>query len=267
MTASWSPRRSAAKLTMKAESLHAVDPDRLAELEAERSFLLRSLRDLDAEHAAGDVDENDYATLRDGYTKRAADVMRQIDAKRAALPAKQPTAWGRRVTVIAGVVAIAALAGWLVARSSGQRIPDQLASGGAAGADLAATLTQARMLLGSDPLQAIELYTDVLEQQPDHAEAHTYRGWLLYTGSRQASDARRAEAVDVARSELAEAIEADPNYADPHCFLAVIADDYDDDQETARTEADACLALDPPGEIRSLIAPFVAALPANATTP
>jgi len=169
--------------------------------------------------------------------------------------------------VIAGVVAVAALAGWLVARSSGQRVPDQQASGGAAGDDLATTLTQARLLLGSDPIQAIELYTDVLEEQPDHAEAHTYRGRLLYVGSRQASEASRAEAVDVARSELVEAIDADPNYADPHCFLAVIADDYDDDQDTARTEADACLALDPPGEIRALMAPFVAALPTDATTP
>ena len=32
-------------------------PDRLAELEAERSFLLQSLRDLDEERAAGDVDD------------------------------------------------------------------------------------------------------------------------------------------------------------------------------------------------------------------
>lgn len=257
---------------MTAETGRAVDPDRLADLEAERSFLLRSLRDLDAERVVGDVDEHDYATLRDGYTKRAAGVIRQIDAKRAALTAKPPTSWGRRVTVIAGVVAVAALAGWLVARSSGQRVPDQQGSGGAAGDDLATTLTQARLLLGSDPIQAIELYTDVLEKQPDHAEAHTYRGWLLYVGSRQASEASRAEAVDVARSELVEAIDADPNYADPHCFLAVIADDPDfdfgdDDQETARTEADACLALDPPGEIRALMAPFVAALPTDATTP
>ena len=34
-----------------------VDPDRLATLEEERAFLLRSLRDLEAERSAGDVDE------------------------------------------------------------------------------------------------------------------------------------------------------------------------------------------------------------------
>ncbi len=45
--------------------------DRLAELEEERRYLLRSLVDLDREHDAGDVDDLDYQTLKDGYTVRA----------------------------------------------------------------------------------------------------------------------------------------------------------------------------------------------------
>ncbi len=46
--------------------------DRLAELEEERRYLLRSLKDLERERAAGDVDDDDYDTLKDGYTVRAA---------------------------------------------------------------------------------------------------------------------------------------------------------------------------------------------------
>ena len=42
--------------------------DRLAELEEERHYLLRSLTDLEKEHDAGDVDDLDYHTLKDGYT-------------------------------------------------------------------------------------------------------------------------------------------------------------------------------------------------------
>ena len=53
--------------------------DRLAELEEERRYLLRSLKDLERERDAGDVDEADYLTLRDGYTVRAAAVLRQIE--------------------------------------------------------------------------------------------------------------------------------------------------------------------------------------------
>jgi hypothetical protein len=47
-------------------------------LEEERDFLLRSLRDLEAEHDAGDIDDTDYATLKDDYTARAAAVLREL---------------------------------------------------------------------------------------------------------------------------------------------------------------------------------------------
>ena len=59
-----------------------MNPDRLAELEEERRFLLSSIRDLDREHAAGDVDEADYCALRDGYVARAAAVLREIEGGR-----------------------------------------------------------------------------------------------------------------------------------------------------------------------------------------
>jgi len=242
----------------------SVDPDQLADLEAERSFLLKSLGDLDAEWAAGDVDEHDYVTLRDGYTKRAADVLRQIGEGRARLPGRRSAAWSRRLPVVVAVVAVAALAGWLVARSSGQRLPGQEISGDAPGDDIAATLTQARLLLGTDPLRAVELYSDVIERRPGHAEAHAYRGWLLYIGSRGAGEDARAQAVAIARGDLADAVESDPRYADPHCFLAVIAAN-DDDPATAEDQADQCLALDPPAEVRALMDQFLAGLPDTST--
>jgi hypothetical protein len=63
-----------------------MNPDQLGELEEERRFLLRSLTDLERELEAGDVDSHDYEVLRDGYTARAAAVIRQIDEGKAALP-------------------------------------------------------------------------------------------------------------------------------------------------------------------------------------
>jgi len=44
-----------------------LNPDEKARLEIERDFLLESLRDLDAEAAAGDIEPDDYATLKDSY--------------------------------------------------------------------------------------------------------------------------------------------------------------------------------------------------------
>ena len=49
-------------------------------LEEERDFLFRSLRDLDAERTAGDIDDVDYQSLRDDYTVRAAEVVRRLAA-------------------------------------------------------------------------------------------------------------------------------------------------------------------------------------------
>ncbi len=53
-----------------------LDLDELARLEEERAFLLKSLDDLEREREAGDIDEHDYETLKDDYTRRAVTVLR-----------------------------------------------------------------------------------------------------------------------------------------------------------------------------------------------
>ena len=244
-----------------------MNPDRLAELEEERRFLLRSLADLDREHAAGDVDDHDYRTLKDGYTVRAASVLRAIDEGRAALPPAPPRRWARVAAVVGVVIAVAVGAGWLVARSSGQRLPGQEITGGQPGIETpAGKLAVARQLLGTDPLAAQQLYREVLEERPDDPEALAYSGWLLAISSRGASDDVRAAALDTAVLSLRRATEVDPAYADPHCFLAIIAANFEDDPDTARTEADACLANDPPADMRGLLDEFVLGLDATTTT-
>jgi tetratricopeptide (TPR) repeat protein len=230
----------------------AVDPDRLAALEEERTFLLRSLRDLDAEHAAGDVDQHDYATLRDGYTKRAAEVIRELDDGLARLPERRPAGWSRRLAIGAAVVAGAVGAGVLVARSSGDRLTGDEITGDAPGDGIASMLAEARLVRATDPLAAMELYGDVLDLRPDHPEALTYSGWLLlYVGQQSTDEAVAADAVDAARQKLDQAIVADPSYPDPHCYLAIIASEYDGDVDEARAQADTCLELDPPADLRA----------------
>jgi hypothetical protein len=230
----------------------AVDPDRLATLEEERTFLLRSLRDLEAEHAAGDVDEHDYTTLRDCYTKRAADVMREIDDGHARLPARRPGHWWRRLGIGAAAAAAAIGAGVLVARSSGDRMAGEEITGAAPGDGVAAMLAEARVVGATDPLTALELYDEVLALRPDHAEALTYSGWLLvFVGQQSSDEAIVADVVEESRERLVKAVEADPSYADPHCYLGIIAAEIDGDAELARAEADRCLDLDPPADLRA----------------
>lgn len=241
-----------------------VDLDELATLEAERTFLLRSLRDLEAEHDAGDVTDEDYVTLRDGYTKRAADVLRQIDAGRANLPPKRPVRWGRRLGIGAALVAVTVGAGLLVAELSSQRgADDEITGGGAALAldqreDVNALMSEARQLFGAGiNADAADRYTRVLELEPDNVVAKTYLAWLLYVNTRDQADEIRAVAVDAAKDQLIDAVALDPDYADPHCFLGVIAARYDGDTDTARTEAETCIDLDPPGQIEAMVQDFI----------
>ena len=88
-----------------------MNPDQLAELEEQRRFLLRSITDLDREHQYGDVDGRDYATLRDGYTARAAAVLRAIDTGAAELPPRRQRRRGIVAVWVVGTLLVASLAG------------------------------------------------------------------------------------------------------------------------------------------------------------
>ena len=148
-------------------------------LEEERDFFLRSLRDLDAERAAGDIDDVDYRALRSDYTARAAQVLRRLEALAAPLPtaaapesvpaaapenvpaagvasagrpgppagAAEPPGrarwWRQRRALIAAAV-IAALGaagiGWAITAASGSRLPGGVVSGQAVGQEQVAKL-------------------------------------------------------------------------------------------------------------------------------
>ena len=83
----------------------------------EVDFLLRSLDDLDAEHDAGDLDDDDYQLLRDGYTARAAEVLRAREEHRPSEPVEDSGRSLRTTAVwIVGVLLVAGIAG---SRSSG----------------------------------------------------------------------------------------------------------------------------------------------------
>lgn len=240
-----------------------MNPDQLAELEEERRFLLRSLTDLERELEAGDVDSDDYEVLRDGYTARAAAVIRQIDAGKAALPPPRRTS--RRVLAawVVGVIAVASVSGWLVARSSGQRLAGQVMTGGAPVDEVAAKLAQARSLLGSDPFQAAQLYNDVTALEPDNAEARTYTAWLLALFSQSAQSPETQQlAVDQSKAGFAAVVVDHPEYADAHCLYAVASGRFypEKDVELAQQQGELCLANNPPAEMRGLVEQFLTGL-------
>jgi hypothetical protein len=175
-------------------------------LEEERDFLLRSLRDLEAEHDAGDIDDADYEALKDDYTVRAAGVIRELAGEPAggltepvpagsdapgtppSPPPSQPEPgptrrrrWRRWAAGVVVAVASGSVAGWAVHGALGARLPGQTVSGAPVGAEkLAQLLDQAqRAAAAGDAVTALKDCRTILAADPNQPQALAEEGWLL----------------------------------------------------------------------------------------
>jgi len=241
--------------------MSTMNPDRLATLEEERRFLLRSLADLEREYEAGDVDDVDYRALKDGYTVRAATTMRAIEDGRGALPPRPPANWPRRIGAGAFVVLLIGVVWWALSASSAQRLPGQELSGLDPRDQRQVVLAQARAVQAQQPAAAAALYQEVLDDEPDNVEALTYRGWTLTLSAIGETD------TDVITSTLREsvellttAIDLDPSYPDPYCFLGIVQGRFLGEADAALPYLDTCLEQGPPADIRGLVEGFRASL-------
>ncbi|HVE47960.1 MAG TPA: tetratricopeptide repeat protein [Acidimicrobiales bacterium] len=246
-----------------------VGDSSLAELHEQRAFLLRSLEDLEAEREAGDVDDADYEALRSSYTARAAAVLRAIGAAEEApgtsAAADEPAAgahprssflargasprrrWARPLLTVVSVLALAGLAGALMARSAGERLPGEAATGSLTSTGASSDLQRARLLIGEGKtLEAIKTFDKILREDPRQPEALAYRGWLLRLAGRAGGN---PSLIDSGMAFIERAVAADPTYPDAHFFRGVIL--YQDRRDPAGAVAEfrAFLANDPPPEM------------------
>jgi tetratricopeptide (TPR) repeat protein len=91
----------------------------------------------------------------------------------------------------------------------------------------------------------------------DNAEAVAYFGWTLALLTRTNPDAPdAAQRLDAARLALSQAIEIEPDYADPQCFLAIIEFQFRDDADAALPYIERCEASNPPADVASLVSNF-----------
>ena len=222
-----------------------------AALEEERDFCLRSLKDLDAELAAGDIEEGDYRTLRDSYTVRAAAALKALSGVPAAggeagdptpavngsapqtvepeTPAQHPSrgsSWRRRAGVALAAVLITAAACWAVVASSATRLPGQEITGQALGSQQVASQLMAAQndISKGDDVAALKAYQKILSSQPDQPEALTGEGWLL-------AQTQQPALLKQGLGMLARAESAAPDYAPAHLYrgIALLSeDDYTD---------------------------------------
>lgn len=239
---------------MESGTERGTEPDMaaLAALEEEQRFLLESLRDLERERAAGDIDEIDYAALRDGYVARAAAVTREIEGSSVAHDRIPRRSWPSRMLAVLVVLSLAAGSGVWVAQQSGQRLPGQVSSGGIE-QSTAGLLATARALNFSDPAKAVETYSQVLKLEPDNVEALTYRSWVLALSARDAAADIKRIALATAVTDMLTAQSIDPSYPDAHCLLGIVYFRFLANPKLAKPQLTVCKDNDPPAEVKDMV--------------
>lgn len=211
----------------------------------EREFLERSLADLDAERAAGDIAEDDYKLLKERYQARLE--RRSGDSRGATIDrdGRQKRSVGRVVGVCALVGVLAVGAGVLVAQASGSRKPGETITGETPADREVATgpLQRAAELAASgDVIGALEVYDEVLAEDPDDPAALTYKGWLLRNvGSANGEDELAARGVQL----LERASQVDPTFSEAWLFLGIVYYRDEDDPTRAVDALRLAIANDP----------------------
>ena len=234
-----------------------MNPDELAELEEQRSFLVRSLDDLDRELAAGDVDDVDAETLRGDYTHRLADVQRAIETGHAELvrraPARRP---GRVVAAVVVVAGLAVGAGFAVANAAGSRKPGESATGTIRETNSSKLSQAAQLATKGDFVEALKLYDEVAKDDPGNVEALSERGLLLVS---LASAGSKPELATRGEESIKAALNLDPKNPRALFYLG-LARKLAGDDKGAKEAFDAALANDPPTALKTQIEQFRASI-------
>jgi hypothetical protein len=199
-----------------------------------REFLERSLVDLDEEHDAGDLSDDDHARLRAEYEERLAILDGRRKRPAGGAPAAPRPAW-HRVATWGGVAAFAFVAGILLAQYAGRRDADQSITGIDVGAgetpvttpEVDAALARCFELDGSE---AFECYIDFTRANPDDPDGFLYFG--LYSIN-QGLQTDTPELLSGGETFLRRALELDPELHEARVNLAVFLERTGRDDEAA----------------------------------
>ncbi len=221
-------------------------PDALAN---EREFLRQSIGDLEEQRASGEVDEEDFAVLDSRYRRRLTEVeaaIADLTASDMATPGMAIPDMGaarqaatdngprvlrrrlasRRARLVIGIAAAACFvvaATLLAASLAGVRLPGESASGSvslSSAQQEQETLDRAA-ILGSEgqAAEAVQLYNQVLQADPNQPDALTYGGWLVRLAGLSSKNRLVLARGD---ASVARAVKVAPGYPDGHALLGVI---------------------------------------------
>jgi cytochrome c-type biogenesis protein CcmH/NrfG len=236
-----------------------------------RDFLFRSLDDLEAEHAAGNIDDETYARLHADYTARAAIAVRHPDEDD--VPGAPRTSGRHRFFVVGGLVVFAVVVATVLALTVGARLPGNTATGRSVAAnqptakereraleavakrrphDVNAQLALARFRLGRrDFAGALTAFRAAATIEPNNAEPYAYSGWIV----------RLQGYPDQAMQLLDKAVSVDPGYPDAHFFrgFVLLRDQHDPKSAIPEFQQYLVAAPDSPlaDQVRTLLAEAV----------
>ena len=253
----------------------------VAGLEEQRDVLLASLRDLEKERAAGEIGEDDYVTLKDDYTARAAAVLRAIEAGKSAgaaatatgpkpagarpgppRPARRAPVRGaapparrhRTVAITLGVAfAIVAVAGISVVLLAGGREPGQPVTGSVPTDNARADANDDD---SGDPIDnSTARITEALSLESEGRAVDALKIYdEVLAGNPDNVEAlayrgwllQRAGLPDKALESLDRAVALAPTFPDAHFFRGMVLYKDRDDPAGAVLEFKAFLANNPP---------------------
>lgn len=243
-----------------------MNPDVLASLESERDFLLRSIKDLESEREAGNLDDARYRELKDDYTARAAAVLRSIEEGRDADPAPPPVPKKRKLLTGGAILAFVVVAALALAAATGGRREGQTATGNAQSGDTrqaaleqqvkdhpddpAAHLVYARYLLEvQDWTEAVKQYLIAAKLDPKNPEANAYAGWMLFQVATNAEPTQKGELTSNALDRLDLAVAASDTYPDAFFFRGMVKFRGIGDAKGAVPDFERFLTLVPEGPL------------------
>ena len=266
-----------------------LPPDPREPLLERKAAALRALRELDFEHGAGHVSDDDYAELRARYEAEAAAVLSELDhlapAPAARLARRAETmvrgsAWRHPFALGAAAVALVVFGVALGVGIVRYTEPDRMAAAPMPGAPplasvdapaapssgeggrtlppemLRGMLQAARQsLFAGRPQEASAAYQAVLKRDPQNVDALTHLGLLLVMS---ADGAQRGELVDHGLRLFDRALGIDPNYPPALFYRGQVLYDLKHDAAGAIASWEKFVAVAPPGEDRDRVAKQIA---------
>lgn len=225
---------------------------------ARREFLERSLADLDAELASGDLAVEDHRRLRADYEARLAALDIPRSASRTAPgQTNDPPAprRGRTLATVTFVVVVAAAAGVLLAGAVGRRgTGDNITGIDLSPNEPAVTVTTLPTALQAcfdlTGTEALDCYVEYTRAHPDDAQGFLYFGLFSVN---QGLQGRSQELLDAGRSFLERALEIDPGQLQARANLAVVLERTGDAAAAREVLAPLLGRDDLPTDVRQLV--------------